>query len=78
MQPILRPLLTEFVTEEEPVLLEEDDLSSQEALRLISALEKKVANYRDHELAEGHADENPEIALLNIILESIKRLNAVR
>jgi nitrogen fixation/metabolism regulation signal transduction histidine kinase len=66
-----------LIRETHHFLLEEDDLSSKEALRLISELEKKVTDYKNHEMTEEHAGENLEIAQLDIILSSIKKLYAV-
>jgi uncharacterized protein involved in exopolysaccharide biosynthesis len=55
-------------------LLEEDDLSSQAALELISKLRMKIENYRAHELKEETGSEKPEIEQLDTMLGDINKL----
>jgi nitrate/nitrite-specific signal transduction histidine kinase len=59
-------------------LLEEDDLSSQEALALINKLRQKVEDYRTHELEEEKGKEKHEIEQLDIMLNDIKNLETVK
>ncbi len=59
-------------------LLEEDDLSSKEALVLIAKIKKKVEDYKNHELKESANGNNQEITSLNKMLADIDKLYAMK
>jgi nitrogen fixation/metabolism regulation signal transduction histidine kinase len=59
-------------------LLQEDLLSSSNAMQILSKLEEKIVDYKKHELNEELSGENPEIEQVNIMLEDIRNLAVVK
>jgi nitrogen fixation/metabolism regulation signal transduction histidine kinase len=59
-------------------LLEEDSLSSSDALQTLSQLEGKIIDYRNHEFKEKLSGKNLEIEQINIMLADIRELAIVK
>jgi signal transduction histidine kinase len=60
------------------LLLEEDEYSSSEAVRLLEEIKTKTEEYKEHELEEELSGKNMELEHLNDILDNIEKLYVIK